>query len=191
MATMPLILASQSPRRAQLLGEAGIPFEAVAPAYEEPTIDGWKGCPAELAEALSYFKAASLAAAYPDSLILGADTVVACRGKIYGKPCDAADARRILGDLLGTTQDVITGVTLFHPTTRRRVMRHDITKVTMRPMTPVELDAYIAGGDWVGKAGAYGIQDSGDRFITKTEGSVSNVVGLPLELLGEMLKEFA
>ena len=71
-----------------------------------------------------------------------------------------------------------------------RLMRHAVTKVTMRRMTPDELDAYIAAGDWEGKAGAYGIQDSGDRFITKTDGSFSNVVGLPIELVREMLREF-
>jgi len=191
MDAKPIILASQSPRRAALLREAGIAFETAVPKYDEPTIPCWQGRPADLAEALSYFKAASLAGDYPDRLILGADTVVAWHGQIYGKPHDAADARRILSDLMGTTQDVITGVTLFHAATRRRLMRHAVTKVTMRRMTAQELDNYIAGGDWAGKAGAYGIQDSGDRFITKTEGSFSNVVGLPIELLREMLDEFS
>lgn len=191
MTTQPLILASQSPRRAALLREAGIPFEAVSPRYDEPSIEDWQGCPAALAESLSYYKAASLAEDYPDRVILGADTAVALNNRIYGKPRDAADARRILSDLLGTTQDVITGVTLLHPATGRRMIRHDVTKVTMRPMTPEELDAYIAGGDWEGKAGAYGIQDTADQFVTRVEGSWSNVVGLPVELVEEMLNEFS
>lgn len=190
MQTSTIILASQSPRRAALLREAGIAFEAVAPKYQEPAIESWQGCPCDLAEALSYFKAASVASAYPDRVILGADTVVALNGRVYGKPKDAQDARRILTDLMGTTQDVITGVALYHPKTGRRLMRHDTAKVTMRRMSPEELEAYIATGDWHGKAGAYGIQDSGDRFITKTEGSFSNVVGLPIELVREMLAEF-
>lgn len=190
MQYQPLILASQSPRRAELLRAAGIAFEAVAPKYDEPGPEEWAGCPADLAESLSFYKAASLASDYRDRFILGADTVVALNGRIYGKPRDADDARRILSDLMGTTQEVITGVTLYHPAAGRRVIRHDVTKVTMRVMTPAELDAYIAGGDWEGKAGAYGIQSEGDRFITRTEGSFSNVVGLPVELVRAMLEEF-
>ena len=186
-----IILASQSPRRAALLREAGIPFEGVSPRFDEPSTENWQGSPAELAESFSYYKAASLAEDYPDRIILGADTVGALDNRIYGKPRDAADARRILSDLLGTTQDVITGVTLLHPATGRRMIRHDVTKVTMRLMTPDELDAYIAGGDWEGKAGAYGIQDTGDQFVTRVEGSWSNVVGLPIELVREMLGEFS
>jgi len=170
--------------------EAGIPFEPVAPKYCEPPAEHWQGCPAELAESLSYYKAASLADDFPDHIILGADTVVALNDQINGKPQDALDARRTLSDLMGTTQDVITGVTLCHHATGRRLIRHAVTKVTMRPMAPDELDAYIAGGDWEGKAGAYGIQDTGDQFITGVEGSFSNVVGLPIELVREMLSAF-
>src|SRR5690606_18827520 len=127
--------------------------------------------PAGLAESYSYYKAASLAEDYPDRIILGADTVVARGHEIFGKPEDVEDARRILSALLGTTQQVITGVTLLHPASGRRLTRHDVTHVTMRSMTAAEFEAYLAGGDWEGKAGAYGIQGEADRFIERCKGS--------------------
>ncbi len=185
----PIILASQSPRRAALLAEAGIAFEAVAPRYDEPATPGRHASPAAVAESLSYFKAASLADDYPDRIILGADTVVALGGEIFGKPEDVTDARRILSALLGTTQQVITGVTLVHRAREQRLTGHEVTEVTMRRMSETELEAYLAGGEWEGKAGAYGIQGEADRFIERCEGSYSNVVGLPVELVERMLAE--
>ncbi|GMV98508.1 MAG: Maf-like protein [Phycisphaerae bacterium] len=185
-----IVLASQSPRRAELLRAAGIAFEVAAPRFEEPDIEATHVSPWKLAESLSYFKARSVADAYPDRIVLGADTVVAVGQRVFGKPVDADDARRILAALLGTTQEVITGVTLYRAADERRLIRHAVTRVTMRAMTPDELDAYIAGGDWAGKAGAYGLQGEADRFVTRLEGSRSNVVGLPVELVRQMLAEF-
>jgi septum formation protein len=187
----PLVLASQSPRRQALLAEAGIAFEAVAPKYEEPATPGRHASPAAVAESLSYFKAASLADDYPDRIILGADTVVAVGDEIFGKPENVADARRILSALLGATQQVITGVTLLHRDGQRRFTCHDVTHVTMRRMSDEEFEAYLAGGDWEGKAGAYGIQGAADRFIERCEGSYTNVVGLPVELVTRMLAKFS
>jgi MAF protein len=186
----PLILASQSPRRSALLAQAGIPFEAVAPAFDEPATNGLHPDPAGFAELAGYHKAASIAEAYADRIILGADTVVAVNDEIFGKPADLADARRILDKLLGTTQQVITGVTLLHPAGGRRLTQHDVTHVTMRHMSQQELDAYLAVGDWEGKAGAYGIQGEADKFVERIEGSYTNVVGLPIELVQAMLREF-
>jgi septum formation protein len=186
----PIILASQSPRRSALLADAGIAFEAVSPKYDEPATGGRHESPAAVAEAYSHFKAASLADDYPDRIILGADTVVALGDEIFGKPVDIEDARRILSALLGKTQQVITGVTLLHVASHRRWTSHDVTHVTMGRMSPEELEAYLADGDWEGKAGAYGIQGQADRFIEKCEGSYSNVVGLPVEMVVRMLSEF-
>jgi septum formation protein len=186
----PLILASQSPRRSALLAEAGIPFEAVAPRFDEPAAGGLHENPAAFAESISYAKALSLAADFPYRTILAADTVVVVGNEIFGKPADIDDARRILGALLGVTQQVITGVTLLQPAKRRQLTRHAVTHVTMRPMSSEELDAYLAGGDWEGKAGAYGIQGEADRFVERCEGSYTNVVGLPIELVTRMLTLF-
>lgn len=188
--SQPIILASQSPRRAKLLAEAGIAFEVALPPHEEPAPTEWPFSPAEYAQAISYYKARGVADHYPNRLILAADTVVALDGRMYGKPADIEDARRILLTLTGTTQDVITGVTLLDPTEGRRRIEHDVTRVTMRRMTDDELDAYLASGEWEGKAGAYAIQESADAFVTGVEGSFTNVVGLPMELVLRMLAEF-
>ncbi len=185
-----LILASASPRRAELLREEGYSFEVRVPPFEEPDTPASHGSPPQHAEASSYFKARSVAGTAGDGIVLAADTIVAYRGRVFGKPADDDDARRILGTLAGTTHEVITGVTLFDVVTGRRLIRHDVTRVTMRSMPPEAMDRYIADGAWRGKAGAYGIQDHGDAFVERIDGSFSNVVGLPLELLGGMLDAF-
>jgi len=186
----PIILASQSPRRADLLNKAGIAFEAVNPKLDEPAPPAGQYTPSEYAEAASYFKARSIADDYPDRTILAADTVVALGGKMYGKPKDADDARRILSTLTGTTHQVITGVTLYQPASEKRLISHAATKVTMRKMTDKELEDYIASKEWAGKAGAYAIQENADKFVTKTDGSFTNIIGLPMEMLQDMLSQF-
>ncbi len=182
----PFILASQSPRRQQLLREAGYSFEVVPPPVPEPPTPEQHLSPAQQAEALAYFKARSVADATGwRKPVLGADTVVALGERIFGKPADAADARRVLQALAGTDQAVITGVALLGPGGCRWI-GSQATLVRMRAMSEAEMDAYIASGAWEGKAGAYGIQDAGDAFVTAVEGSFSNVVGLPLELVDEL-----
>ncbi|NLX12543.1 MAG: septum formation protein Maf [Phycisphaerales bacterium] len=186
----PIILASQSPRRAKLLAEAGIVFEVVPSQHEEPVASAWPFGPAEYALAASYYKARAVADLRPDRVILAADTIVALDGRIYGKPMDVDDARRILRTLTGTTHEVITGVSLLDQSGERRRIDHAVTRITMRRMTDIELDAYLAGGEWQGKAGAYAIQESADMFVTRIEGSRTNVVGLPMELVLRVLSEF-
>jgi septum formation protein len=173
-----------------LLRSAGYTFTVVVPPYIEPEHMGPGVPPIQQAEALSYFKARSVISQIGAGLILAADTLVALRGAVYGKPMDLQDARRILTALSGTTHEVITGITLLDPATRRRLIRHDVTRVTMRPLRPEALESYLNSGASEGKAGAYGIQDRDDPFVLRTEGSFSNVVGLPLELLARMLKEW-
>ncbi len=183
----PIILASQSPRRAALLREAGVAFEVVSPPCAEPDPAAWSDTPVAYAEHTSRLKARSVAPHHPDRVILAADTVVALAGHIIGKPADQADARRILTLLFGTIHEVITGVTLLHLAAGRECTRHAVTRTRMRAMSEQELAAYLATGLWAGKAGAYGIQDDGDPFVTLVEGSFSNVVGLPVDLVLDML----
>jgi len=182
-----LILASSSPRRRQLLTDAGYQFEVVAPTLAEPE-EGLKHLPpCQQAEALAYFKARAVGTR-DGAYVLAADTIVAAGGSVLGKPADAEEARRMLTDLSGTRHAVITGVALLGPDGRRRIAS-DTTYVVMRKITPREIDRYVAGGEWQGKAGAYAIQETADRFVERLEGSFSNVVGLPVELVGRMIHE--
>lgn len=183
----PLILASASPRRRQLMADAGYSFDVVEPPFSEPDAMGEQVPAAHQAEALSYFKARSVASQIDSGLIIAADTVVACQGRVYGKPLDVRDARRILMDLLGQRQEVITGITLLDAESGNRDIGHAVTVVWMRDVEPDQLNEYLDSGAWTGKAGAYGIQDRGDAFVERCEGSFTNVVGLPMELLSEKL----
>ncbi len=151
--------------------------------------------PAECAEALAYFKAVAVHRLQPEQIVLGADTIVALRGRIYGKAVTPDAARDMLAALSGQRQEVITGLALLlpgeasglpsdHP---RRFLASDVTHVTMRPMGPEEIEEYIASGEWIDKAGAYAIQETADRFVERVEGSLTNVVGLPVELLERLL----
>ena len=185
--TGPLILASSSPRRADLLHRHGYPFEVIHPAAEEPDTFPSDLSPAGRAEALSYLKAASVARTLDRGLVMGADTVVTYRGLVFGKPADRTDAGSILRTLAGTTHQVITGVTLLDASDRRRDIRHAISTVSMKILSATELETYLDSNAWVGKAGAYGVQDEADAFITLIDGSFTNVVGLPMELLADML----
>ncbi len=182
-----LILASTSPRRRSLLAEAGYRFDVVSPAIDEPDEQRDGLTPKQLVESLAYFKARAVADKVPASVVLGADTVVAGRSGVLGKPADADDARRMLKDLSGTRHAVITGVAMLN-SAGRRLIHSDVTWVTMRSITDEEIEQYVASGEWSGKAGGYAIQETADRFVDRLEGSFSNVVGLPVELVGQMIQ---
>ncbi len=185
-----LILASSSPQRAQLLRDADYAFQITPPPMDEPNDMGASVPPESQAEALSFFKARSVAKAGATGLILGADTIVALENEVFGKPADREDARRILARLMGTTQRVITGVTLLDTANNTRRIAHDVTLVTMRPMTERAVEKYLDTGQWRGKAGAYGIQDTGDVFVEHISGSFTNVVGMPMELLSRLIEDW-
>lgn len=183
-----IILASSSPRRRQLLAEAGVKFDVVDPPLPEPDETVARLSPSQQAEALAYFKGRAVADRHPGAIVLAADTVVALGRKVLGKPADDADARAMLATLSGTRHKVITGVAVLAPG-GARIIASDLTYVTMRPMTEDEIENYVASGEAAGKAGAYAIQETGDKFVEKIEGSFSNVVGLPMELVQRMLNE--
>jgi len=171
-----------------LLEQAGLKFIVVVPSLPEPDEVFPKLPPTQQAEALAYFKARATAEDYPDDYILGADTIVAHDGRVFGKASDSDHARRMLGELSGSRHQVVTGVALLGPE-GERLITSESTFVTMRKMTDQELDDYIRSGEWENKAGAYAIQETADRFVEKIEGSFSNVVGLPVELVIRMLHE--
>ena len=179
-----LVLASASPRRQELLRNAGIAFE-VLPAHipEDPLPEeSAKDC----AERLAREKAMAVAQKRPDAAVLGADTVVVIDNLILGKPADAADAARMLRLLCGGTHEVITGVCLV--VNGQWSVGSESTSVTMSGICEVEIADYAASGEPMDKAGAYAIQGIASRWIPRIEGDYSNVVGLPVALVYGMLR---
>lgn len=184
-----LVLASNSPRRRDLLREAGYRFDVRPPPVDDRDVPRGVS-PAACVESLAYLKAMAAVAAggIESGLVLGADTAVVLAGRLIGKPADEADARRILAALSGSRHEVLTGLALVEPATGRRLLAHEVTAVRMRVMTAAEIEAYVASGEAMGKAGAYAIQETGDLYVESIDGSLTNVVGLPMQLLERMLK---
>lgn len=182
---MKIILASASPRRRELLKYA-VPEFDVIPADIDETLPA--DTPAEKsAEYLAVQKAKHIAALYPDSLVIGSDTVVISEGEILGKPRDEADAARMLKKLSGKTHSVITGVCVVCGTKCESFSQE--TRVKFYPLSDDEIAAYIATGDPMDKAGAYGIQSGGCILAEGIEGDFFNVVGLPVARLKRLLDE--
>ncbi|MEK6676132.1 MAG: Maf family protein [Planctomycetota bacterium] len=184
----PLILASISPRRRELLAGAGYQFQVIAPRHDEPVLPPTSMLPAAHAEAISYFKAKSVAELVPQGFIIAADTVVCLNNALFGKPVNRSDAKKMLQALMGTTHHVITGLTLMDAHSGTRFIQHDVTAVTMRHLSESEIEEYLDTNSWQGKAGSYGIQDEHDPFVAEIRGSFTNVVGLPMELLARMFQ---
>ncbi|MGN0038112.1 MAG: Maf family protein [Coriobacteriales bacterium] len=187
---MDLILASSSPRRRELLQRAGFAFSVLTSSADERYSDGMD--PTEVAPFLARQKARAVAASLlagqlEHSVLVGADTIVALDGTIYGKPADEADARRMLAELSGRTHQVITGVCVIAPGSERCFAEQ--TDVTFRSLSAAEIDEYVASGEPLDKAGAYGIQGLGGALVAGTEGDFDNVVGLPITRLAPLLRE--
>ena len=180
-----LVLASASPQRRALLEEAGYRFEVMPPGNEQGEITD---DPCELAERLAYFKARPVAERLAEGLVLGADTICVIGRQVVGKPADDQDARRILRTLAGTRHRVITGVCLIDAASGLRLTGSEVTWVTMRPMSDQEVEDYVASGAGRGKAGAYAVRADHDPYVERIEGSISNVLGLPMELFERMLR---
>jgi len=186
--TPPLILASSSPRRKELLQEAGYTFTIKIPDVDEEAFTEANFTPKKHAEQLALTKADSIAKECPDALIIGADTVVDLNGRMIGKPKDADDARNILNKLSSSIHKVITGLALICVSGDIKIVRSDSTTIYPRKMTESQIDKVIKSGLWRNKSGACSIEDFG-AFVEKIEGSLTNVIELPLELLHQSLKE--
>jgi septum formation protein len=171
----PLILASTSPRRREILEQLQVPFEVVAPRYDET-----HGDPVE--HALG--KARSIGP-FDERPVLGCDTEVICDGRVYGKPETRADAEEMLESLAGKTHEVVSGLALITPAWQE--VHRDVTRVTFRPLDARDLAHYLARGEWEGRAGAYAIQGLGASLVERIEGDYLNVVGLPGALLVRLL----
>lgn len=180
-----LVLASTSPQRRAILTQLGLPFEVVAPRYEERDPPGLTA--AEAVRSHARGKALSVFPQAGGRPVLGVDTAVTLAGRLFGKPGDEAQAREMLTELAGRTHEVVSGLCLLGP--GFELVDHEVTRVEFRPLAPAEVDAYVATGEWRDRAGAYAIQGRGASLVTRIEGDYPNVVGLPAALLVRALAE--
>lgn len=183
----PLILASGSPRRAELLARAGYRFEVVPPDIDERRQAG--EAPRDYVARLAAAKAAAVAPRYPERVVLAADTTVVVDSTVLGKPQDPDDAAGMLRRLSGRAHDVLTGVAVRHG--GACVSAVEQTAVHLADLDEALIGWYVATGEPSDKAGAYGVQGIASRFVTRVEGSYSNVVGLPLALVDRLLARLA
>ncbi|MBA2347070.1 MAG: septum formation protein Maf [Solirubrobacterales bacterium] len=185
----PLILASASPQRRAILTQLGVRFEVRPADVDELSV----GIPEEVAQANASRKASVIYAdAAPGSRVLGVDTLVTLDGEIFGKPADANAAATTLGRLAGRTHEVLSGIVLLGGGSRRPGGERMVsTRVSFRPLTPGQIERYVATGEWRGRAGGYAIQERGAALVERIEGDYTNVVGLPvaalIELAGDLL----
>lgn len=184
----PIILASASPRRAELLRELEVAFEIVPSDADE--VHNEVLTATEVAQINAYRKARAVAKRFPDALVIGMDTLVALGTRLFGKPASMSEAERMLGDLQGRTHHVVTGVCLLHLRRHRQRIFADRTEVTFRALNGDQIRRYLGRIQPLDKAGGYAIQDHGELIVERVDGSFSNVVGLPLERLGQELASF-
>jgi septum formation protein len=183
-----LILASESPRRKQLLEEAGYDFEIEPAGIDEPEPIA-EMSPWAYAAHLAWRKAAEVARRRSTGLVLGADTICVVNGEILNKPVDRADAERMIRLQEGRNTHVISGICLYRADRHEWVGAVDVSVVVFQPLSDLERTSYLDSGRWEGKSGGYGVQDR-DPFVTVAHGSLSNVVGLPLERLESLLQGY-
>ena len=184
---VPIIVASSSPRRKQLLAEAGYKFTIVCPDIDESAFLDERISPCECAERLALAKAKNVAVKFGDCFVIGADTIVDFNGEIIGKPADAKEAEQITRKLFSGCHKVITAVAIVKSDDGIEVVESDTTVVYPKKMSDAQIAEHIKRGCWRDKAGAYAIQEGGDEFIERIEGSLTNVMGLPMKLLERML----
>ncbi len=186
--TIPIILASSSPRRRELLHGLGIPFTVLTSDVDERVTSDLT--PAEIVESLAQRKAREVAGKNSDGLVIGADTIVVLEGNVLGKPRDEADAYQMLLSMQGKEHTVYSGVAIIDARSGREEVAHRSTKVRIRPLTEREINAYIATKEPMDKAGSYAIQGIGATIVEEIQGDYFTVVGLPLHLTAAMLSRF-
>lgn len=179
-----IVLASASPRRQHLLAEAGCQVVCHPSGSDELEDDSL--APSALALENAWRKARAVAPLFPGDTVLAADTVVAMDGRFFGKPADSEDAFRMLSELVGKTHEVVTGVALVLPEGRETSFAES-SRVSFLPLTPAAIRDYLASIHPLDKAGSYAAQDDNGRIISRIEGSITNVIGLPMERLREVL----
>lgn len=182
-----IILASASPRRAALLRQAGLEFNIMVSEVDETPVPGLT--PEKLVELLALRKANAVAVGLDNGIVIGADTVVVQAGRILGKPSGPQEAAAMLRLLQGSGHEVYTGVALVDVISRKTLVGHEMTRVFFDSLTEEEIRRYVATGEPLDKAGAYGVQGLAALFINRLEGCYTNVVGLPLARLAKMLKQ--
>jgi septum formation protein len=182
----PVILASASLRRAELLRQLGVEFTIVP--SDAPEVHDDQLTAREISQLNAYRKARGVAKKFPDALVLGADTLVYLDMTLLGKPADLEDAYRMLRQLSGRTHEVVTAICLLHLRTHRQKLFFESTAVTFRQLDAVQIRRYLTKVNPLDKAGAYAIQDEGDLIVESISGSYTNVVGLPVEKLREELE---
>lgn len=182
---MRLILASASPARRELLGRLSHPFEVVPADIDEPE-SGFRD-PRTFVQTVSWLKAAVVAPRIDEGIILAADTIAWINEHPILKPADEADARRILREIAGREHDLWTGVVLWRRPDDLQIIYQEQTRVAVAPLSDAELDVYLATRSWRGHSGAYAIQEKDDPYVRVVSGSITNVIGLPLESLAQRL----
>ncbi len=188
--TTRVILASGSPRRRELLAAMGVSFEVRTSGVDESRIPA--DHPRTFANRAAWLKAKAVAEnESAETVVIAADTIVTISGMLLGKPANEAEARQMLRRLSGNSHDVITAVAVARGGENRLIVDSDTTRVIFNELTAAEIDHYIRSGGPMDKAGAYGIQEIGDRFIERIDGDWFNVMGLPCSLLTRMLEEMA
>ena len=182
-----IILASGSPRRKELLADAGIKFDIDVSDYEEDmTLDL---PPHELAKYLSLGKARTVAGRYKDAIIVAADTFVVLKGEVLGKPHTKEKAEEMLEKLSGQIHSVVTGFTIIDTATGKTISEAHESKLYFREILPEEIDEYVNSGEPLDKAGAYAVQGGGGKFVEKIEGDYTNIIGIPMKAFLERLKQ--
>ena len=181
-----IILASNSPRRREILGKF-INFEAVTAKVEEDNV--FYKSPQTLVMALAFEKANSVAAKHEDAIVIGADTVVEIEGEILGKPKSRDDAKRMMKRLSGKPHKVITGFAIIDLSSDKKYMDYEVTEVTFKDISADEIENYLNKAKYMDKAGAYGIQDDAALFVDKIKGDYLNIVGFPISKIYTVLKD--